>query len=102
MPRKLRLEYEGAVCHVMNRGDPREEIFLGEDDRLLFLETLKESCLRTGRDDGLIAMGKRTVANGSLHSGNTSDQPHEAPTGPEARKTSAAIVAVEMKQNDDE
>ena len=24
MPRKLRLEYSGAIYHVMNRGDPRE------------------------------------------------------------------------------
>src|SRR4051812_4047016 len=48
MPRKLRLEYEGAVYHVMNRGDRREDIFLGRADRLLFLETLSESCLKTG------------------------------------------------------
>src|SRR5438046_1073257 len=48
MPRKLRLEYKGAVYHVMNRGDRREDIFLGPADRLLFLETLSESCLKTG------------------------------------------------------
>jgi hypothetical protein len=27
MPRKLRLEYPGAIYHVMNRGDRREDIF---------------------------------------------------------------------------
>jgi hypothetical protein len=27
MPRPLRIEYEGAICHVMNRGDRREPIF---------------------------------------------------------------------------
>jgi hypothetical protein len=27
MPRKLRVEYEGAIYHVMNRGDRREPIF---------------------------------------------------------------------------
>jgi hypothetical protein len=26
MARKLRLEYAGAICHVMNRGDQREVI----------------------------------------------------------------------------
>ena len=26
MPRKLRLEYRGAIYHVMNRGDRREPI----------------------------------------------------------------------------
>ena len=27
MARKLRVEYEGAIYHVMNRGDRRELIF---------------------------------------------------------------------------
>jgi len=44
MPRALRIEYEGALYHVMNRGDRREEIFLGDEDRLLFLKTLEEAC----------------------------------------------------------
>ena len=48
MPRKLRVEYEGAIYHLMNRGDRREVIFLGDDDRLLFLETLGQACEKTG------------------------------------------------------
>jgi len=48
MPRKLRLEYAGAIYHVMNRGDRREAIFLGDEDRDLFLETLGEACGKTG------------------------------------------------------
>ena len=48
MPRKLRVEYEGAVYHVLNRGDRRESIFLGDEDRALFLETLGEVCGKTG------------------------------------------------------
>ncbi len=48
MPRKLRVEYEGAVYHVMNRGDRREAIFLQDEDRELFLETLAEACGKTG------------------------------------------------------
>ena len=48
MARKLRIEYPGAVYHVMNRGDRREAIFLNEKDRELFLETLGEACAKTG------------------------------------------------------
>jgi putative transposase len=48
MARKLRVQYPGAVYHVMNRGDHREDIFLNETDRQLFLETLGEACTKTG------------------------------------------------------
>lgn len=48
MARKLRVEYPGAIYHVMNRGDRREEIFVTDQDRNLFLETLGEVCARTG------------------------------------------------------
>ena len=47
MPRKLRVEYEGAIYHVMNRGDRREAIFLDEEDRQSFLQTLGEGCAKT-------------------------------------------------------
>ena len=50
MPRQLRIEYPGALYHVMNRGDRREEIFLEDADRVRFLETLGECCgKRVGR-----------------------------------------------------
>jgi len=48
MPRKLRLEYEGAIYHVMNRGDRREDIFVDDRDRRRFLATLGEACEKTG------------------------------------------------------
>jgi len=48
MARKLRVEYAGAVYHVMNRGDRREPIFKDDQDRGLFLETLAECCGKTG------------------------------------------------------
>ncbi len=47
MARKLRVQYEDAVYHVMNRGDRREEIFRSAHDRELFLETLGEACAKT-------------------------------------------------------
>ena len=30
MPRQMRIEYEGAIYHVMNRGDQGEDIFFDE------------------------------------------------------------------------
>lgn len=48
MPRKLRLEYEGAIYHVMNRGDRREPIFVDDEDRQRFVETLGQSCEKCG------------------------------------------------------
>jgi len=48
MPRALRVEYEGAIYHVMNRGDRREDIFLDDLDRRRFVATLAEACEKTG------------------------------------------------------
>jgi REP-associated tyrosine transposase len=47
MARKLRVEYEGAIYHVMNRGDRKEPIFRDDSDRSLFLETLGQACAKT-------------------------------------------------------
>src|SRR2546421_884295 len=47
MPRKLRIQYPGAIYHVINRGDRREDIFKGEADRKLFLATLAQACAKT-------------------------------------------------------
>ena len=48
MPRKLRVQYPGAIYHVMNRGDRREDIFKDDQDHVLFMETLGEACQKTG------------------------------------------------------
>ena len=48
MPRKLRVQYPGALYHIMNRGDRREDIFAGDDDRRRFLSTLGQACEKTG------------------------------------------------------
>jgi len=48
MPRKLRLQYPGAIYHLMNRGDRRESIFEDDEDRHRFVKTLAESCEKTG------------------------------------------------------
>jgi putative transposase len=48
MPRRARIEYEGAFYHLLCRGDRREAIFLDDEDRQVFLATLGEVCDRTG------------------------------------------------------
>ena len=48
MARKLRVEYPGAIYHLMNRGDRRESIFKDDEDRQRFLGTLGEACVKTG------------------------------------------------------
>ena len=48
MPRTMRVEYPGAVYHVMDRGDRREDIFVDDVDRQDFLKTLAAACQKTG------------------------------------------------------
>jgi REP element-mobilizing transposase RayT len=48
MARKLRIQYPGAIYHVMNRGDRREAIFEDDEDRQRWLKTLGEACEKTG------------------------------------------------------
>jgi putative transposase len=47
MARKLRIQYPGAIYHVMNRGDRREAIFADDEDRERLLQTLGEACQKT-------------------------------------------------------
>ena len=43
MARRLRVQYRGAIYHVMNRADRREPIFQDDADRRRFVETLAEA-----------------------------------------------------------
>lgn len=42
MARAWRIEYEGALYHVLSRGNEQGPIVLADDDRILFLKTLGE------------------------------------------------------------
>lgn len=42
MTRPLRIEFPGALYHVTAPGNARSEIFLGGNDRLLFLSILAD------------------------------------------------------------
>ena len=48
MGRGLRIEYPGAVYHVMCRGDQGEPIFVSDADREMCLTPLGEGCEQTG------------------------------------------------------
>jgi REP-associated tyrosine transposase len=42
MARQWRIEYSGALYHVLSRGNGRQDIFITDEDRHLFLNLLKE------------------------------------------------------------
>lgn len=46
MARPLRIEYHGALYHVTSRGDGRDDIYLDDEDKEVFLEVLAEVCER--------------------------------------------------------
>ena len=48
MARALRIEYEGAIYHVMARGNLRQAIFRSPRDRRRFLDKLEETAERHG------------------------------------------------------
>ena len=41
MARSLRIEYEGAVYHIISRGNRGEHIFSKDQDKEYFLKTLQ-------------------------------------------------------------
>ena len=42
MARQWRIEYSGALYHVLSRGNGRQDIFLSDKDRCLFLDLVQE------------------------------------------------------------
>lgn len=58
MPRKPRVEYEGAAYHVMCRGNRQQTVFRDGRDNEMFLDTLGEACVRCGwRVHAFVLMG---------------------------------------------
>lgn len=49
MARERRIEFAGAIYHVMARGNRRGEIVLDDHDRQHFVETPKEAVEANGR-----------------------------------------------------
>jgi hypothetical protein len=46
MPRRLRIEFEGAIYHVMTRGNARQDIVYNDDDRGRLLADLERTVHR--------------------------------------------------------
>jgi hypothetical protein len=46
--RKLRIQFPGALYHIVNRGDRSEPIVRDDTDRERFIETLAQACQKTG------------------------------------------------------
>ena len=71
MPRKLRVEYPGAMYPVMSCGDRCENIYLDDVDRQDFLKTLAEACQKAGWQVhaycSLGELGTSKSANARLH-----------------------------------
>ena len=58
MGRAPRIEYAGALYHVMSRGNRQEAIFLDDRDQECFLDSVGEVCSRTGwRIHAYVLMG---------------------------------------------
>ena len=48
MARKLRVEAEGGIYHVLNPGNYRTDIFSADGTKAAFLKCLGEACDKTG------------------------------------------------------
>jgi len=46
MSRPLRIGFAGALYHVTSRGDKREDIYLDDKDRTIWLEFVSKVCKR--------------------------------------------------------
>lgn len=58
MGRSPRIEFEGALYHVMSRGNRQEPVFRDAQDNEMFLDALGEVCGRTGwRVHAFVLMG---------------------------------------------
>ena len=82
MPRQLRIEYAGAIYHVMSRGDRRKAIFLDDVDRQDFLKTLAETCQKTSFVRATGAPSFRGLAEGErVGEGGGAGRPGTQPAG---------------------
>jgi hypothetical protein len=59
MPRRLRIEFEGAIYHVMARGNARQTIVRDDTDRRQLIEGLEHAVIRYGWElPTYVVMGK--------------------------------------------
>jgi hypothetical protein len=61
MARPLRIEFPGAIYHVVARGNAREAIVRADADRDLFLDALGEVVTRFGAKNSTLARGTTSI-----------------------------------------
>ena len=86
MSRPWRIEYEGALYHLLSRGNQRSDIFMSDEDRSSFLDAVDERPERFAIDVFAYAMmDNHYLCEGSLQSvwedekGNVLDADSEHP-----------------------
>ena len=78
MARPLRIEFPGAVYHVTSRGDGREDIYLSDEDKTMFLDVLSRVidrfnwvchawCLMTNHYHLMIETPRGNLSRGMQH-----------------------------------
>jgi len=77
MPRKPRLEYPGAIYHVLNRGDQRDDIFKGDVGKVAIARRLRQESVMSlkwiaNRLESL-EMGSWTYVSNLLNQGHGSN-----------------------------
>ena len=85
MPRKLRVEYPGAIYHVMSRGNRRQDSFLDDVDRHDFLKTLAEACQKTGWHVQAYCLIRGIATRNSRSQRGANDRPRVAAAGLERK-----------------
>jgi hypothetical protein len=71
VPRQIRIEYPGAIYHVLNRGDRREAIFRDDGDCHDFIvgkaaRLRAETTLTLGQIAQTVKMGTRSTLSAKL------------------------------------
>ena len=94
MAPKLRVQYPGAVYHVMSRGDRREDIFLNDVDRQDFLKTLAEASDKNWLAGACLLPDAKPLSSGR---GNTQREPR----GRHPQKRGRAFAGTEPQTDRD-
>ena len=63
MARPWRIEYEGALYHAFSRGNNQQDIFVTNDDRYMFLNTIGQMSERFDTDIFCIRFNEQSAAD---------------------------------------
>jgi hypothetical protein len=101
MARPWRIEYHGAIYHVMSRGDRLEKIFLDDLDCQDFLKTPAQTCLKTGFLVHAYWDHRRGIEPVGLDRGRTGAGTQDCPRGNGHRRPVAASNGADPQMDKD-